>query len=172
MPMNLRPTELDKPESELWDEAVKSLDRAAKDATEGVPLKRSDILNLALQTTLEPAVNLGLVGSLKLIYWKWVVDARKRVILPSEREAIDQIFTRLASIGVGPQIAIDTYVEGAAYFAIAGELAAKTLPAAPVLNKKSTKTAAEISAEAAEYEADQEESLRHNSIGDAKKLID
>jgi hypothetical protein len=66
-----------------------------------------------------PVVNLGLAGLLKRTFW----GNATRLMSDAEREAIDQVLTKLARVGTGTYHE-DNYIDGAAYFAIAGEVGA------------------------------------------------
>jgi len=67
-----------------------------------------------------PAVNLAAAGELKAVFRKHL----RRAISPGEMEAIDMVLTKIGRVATGPRTKRDTYVDGAAYFAIAGEIAA------------------------------------------------
>lgn len=67
----------------------------------------------------EPIVNLGLAGSIKYLFW----NNATRHIGPAEHEAIDNVIQKLARLARGNEPHRDTYVDGATYFAIAGEVA-------------------------------------------------
>jgi len=95
-------------------------------ATEAQPV-RVQILNEGAQLTNgsrdaeygPPAVNLACAGELKAVIRKYM----KRDIAPGELEAIDQVCTKLGRVATGVKPKRDTYVDGATYFAIAGEIA-------------------------------------------------
>lgn len=65
-----------------------------------------------------PAVNLACAGELKAVFRKHAT----RNISPGEMEAIDQVLTKLGRLATGSFPKRDTYVDGATYFAIAGEI--------------------------------------------------
>lgn len=67
-----------------------------------------------------PAVNLSCAGELKTVFRKWAQTAGVS-ISAGEQEALDQVMTKLARRATGTAKR-DTYVDGATYFAIAGEL--------------------------------------------------
>lgn len=65
-----------------------------------------------------PWYNLGAAGALKQ-----VMREHQRVPLPaSVMEAIDQVQTKIARVLTGELSDLDTFIDGATYFAIAGEL--------------------------------------------------
>lgn len=66
-----------------------------------------------------PAINLEAAGELKLVFRKHL----RRAISAAELEAIDQVLTKLGRVATGLDPKRDTYVDGATYFAIAGEIA-------------------------------------------------
>lgn len=63
-----------------------------------------------------PLLNLSCAGELKAVIRKYA--ARK--LHPAELEALDQVLTKMSRIVTGAPKR-DTYVDGATYFAIAGE---------------------------------------------------
>lgn len=65
-----------------------------------------------------PAVNMAAAGELKAVFRKHL----RRDISAAELEALDLVFTKLGRIATGKPKR-DTYVDGATYFAIAGEIA-------------------------------------------------
>ncbi|CAH1666033.1 MULTISPECIES: DUF6378 domain-containing protein [unclassified Chelatococcus] len=65
-----------------------------------------------------PAVNLACAGELKRLIRRYAA----REIGPAEQEALDMVLTKVARLVTG-QPKPDTYVDGATYFAIAGEVA-------------------------------------------------
>ncbi len=67
----------------------------------------------------DPSVQLGLAGELKAL----VRSRMKRDVGPAEMEALDMVLTKLSRAVIGSEPGRDTYVDGAAYFAIAGECA-------------------------------------------------
>ncbi len=70
----------------------------------------------------DPSVQLGLAGELKAL----VRGRMKREVGPAEMEALDMVLTKLSRAVIGSEPGRDTYVDGAAYFAIAGECALQT----------------------------------------------
>jgi len=71
----------------------------------------------------EPAKQLGLAGAIKLM----CRENAGRLICNAEMEALDLVITKLSRAFVGSAPGRDTYVDGAAFFAIAGECAHKGL---------------------------------------------
>ncbi len=71
-----------------------------------------------------PGVNLAAAGELKAVFRKHLC----REISAGELEAIDQVLTKVGRVATGQQPKRDTYVEGATYFAIAGEIALLSKP--------------------------------------------
>lgn len=65
-----------------------------------------------------PAINLGAAGEFKQLARKHA----RRNISPAEWEALDMMITKLGRVLTGAPKR-DTYVDGATYFAIAGEIA-------------------------------------------------
>lgn len=65
-----------------------------------------------------PAVNMSAAGELKLVLRKHIA----RDISPAELEALDMVLTKVSRVITGNPKR-DSYVDGAAYFAIAGEIA-------------------------------------------------
>ena len=68
----------------------------------------------------DPGVNLACAGELKDVFWRYA-KANPREISPAEGEALDQVMTKLARLATGAA-KLDNYIDGAAYFAIAGEV--------------------------------------------------
>jgi hypothetical protein len=66
-----------------------------------------------------PAINLAAAGELKACFRKHL----RREISAGELEAIDQVLTKIGRVATGLSPKRDTYVDGATYFAIAGEIA-------------------------------------------------
>jgi hypothetical protein len=66
-----------------------------------------------------PSINLAAAGELKAVFRKHL----RRAISPGEAEAIDQVLTKIGRVATGTEPKRDTYVDGATYFAIAGEIA-------------------------------------------------
>lgn len=66
-----------------------------------------------------PHVNMSAAGDLKSALRRHIA----RQIYPAELEAIDMALTKLSRIITGPAPKLDSYVDAAAYLAIAGELA-------------------------------------------------
>lgn len=104
---------------------AKRLDSLA--ATSGNPPVRVDILHEGAMLTNgnrdveygPPAINLAAAGELKAVFRKHL----RREISPGEMEAIDQVLTKIGRVATGRNPKRDTYVDGATYFAIAGEIA-------------------------------------------------
>lgn len=71
----------------------------------------------------DPLFTLGLAGKLKQLCREYAVVGR--TIGPAELEALDMVLTKIARVFTGGIFSRDTYLDGAAYFAIAGELAEK-----------------------------------------------
>ncbi len=67
----------------------------------------------------DPSVQFALAGELKAL----VRFRMKRKVGPAEMEALDMVLTKLSRAVIGSEPGRDTYVDGAAYFAIAGECA-------------------------------------------------
>lgn len=63
-----------------------------------------------------PLVNMSCAGELKAVIRKYAT----REVHPAELEALDQVLTKMSRIVTGAPKR-DTYVDGATYFAIAGE---------------------------------------------------
>lgn len=70
----------------------------------------------------DPMVNLNCASDLKQVFWAYA-EKGGRTISNAEREALDMVLTKLSRLACGPKCKPDTYVDGAAYFAIAGEAA-------------------------------------------------
>jgi hypothetical protein len=68
----------------------------------------------------DPMVNLSCAGELKRVVRSYMQANRHRTFSSAEEEAIDAICTKLGRIATGSPVG-DNYVDGAAYFAIAGE---------------------------------------------------
>lgn len=66
-----------------------------------------------------PMLNLAAAGELKLVFRRHL----RREISSAELEAIDNVLTKLGRVATGLDPKRDTYVDGATYFAIAGEIA-------------------------------------------------
>lgn len=66
-----------------------------------------------------PKVNLACAGELKAVFRKHM----RRELSAGELEAVDMVLTKLGRVATSPAPVRDTYVDGAAYFAIAGEIA-------------------------------------------------
>ncbi len=79
-----------------------------------------------------PAVNLAAAGELKQVFRKHM----RREISPAEIEAIDMVLTKISRIATGSPKR-DTYVDGATYFAIAGEIALSDVSKITTDNDKS-----------------------------------
>lgn len=67
----------------------------------------------------DPIDNLGLAGKVKQL----LRDHCLRTIGPAEQEALDMVVTKICRCYSGADPGEDTYVDGATYFAIAGEVA-------------------------------------------------
>ncbi|WP_139202691.1 DUF6378 domain-containing protein [Rhodopseudomonas pseudopalustris] len=66
-----------------------------------------------------PKVNLACSGELKAVFRKHM----RRQLSAGELEAIDMVLTKVGRVATSPKPVRDTYVDGATYFAIAGEIA-------------------------------------------------
>lgn len=94
-----------------------------------IPL-RQQILEAGLKGTLgdrnksygDPVINLGLAGTMKQAMRDYYSE-HIRTIGPAEWEALDMVVTKLARALTGANPGRDTYIDGATYFAIAGEAA-------------------------------------------------
>lgn len=95
------------------------------------PLKdRTDILNEALRLTTSdrnstygpPLPNLTLSTKLKEAFRTYSTAS----LHPAEQEAIEMLLTKLSRIGCAQSCHMDNYVDGAAYLALAGEIARLT----------------------------------------------
>lgn len=64
-----------------------------------------------------PAHNMGCAGELKAVFRKYLT----RELHPAEQEALDMVLTKVSRVCTGAPKR-DTYVDGATYFAIAGEI--------------------------------------------------
>lgn len=69
----------------------------------------------------DPMLNLSCAGMLKQTANRF----KQRQMSAAEQEAIDQCFSKIARIYTGPRYIPDTYIDLAAYAAIAGEAAAR-----------------------------------------------
>lgn len=69
----------------------------------------------------DPLVNMRCAGELKAVIRRYL----SRPMDPGEAEAIDMVITKLSRVATGAPKA-DTYIDGATYFAIAGECAARS----------------------------------------------
>lgn len=124
-PQAPRPDMLDRLEEMLAKEIA-----AAKPLPVPQPPLRVQILNEGAALTNgdrdadygPPAINLACAGELKAVLRKYM----KRRISPGELEALDQVCTKLGRAVTGPKAKRDTFVDGATYFAIAGEIALTT----------------------------------------------
>jgi hypothetical protein len=67
----------------------------------------------------DPKVNMTCAGELKATIRRYMV----RDITPAELEALDMVLTKMSRVITGPKVKGDTYVDGAVYFSIAGEMA-------------------------------------------------
>lgn len=68
----------------------------------------------------DPLLNMRCAGELKAVARRYLA----RSMDPGEAEALDLVFTKIARVITGSPKK-DTYVDGATYFAIAGECAAR-----------------------------------------------
>lgn len=66
-----------------------------------------------------PTINLAAAGELKAVFRRHL----RRNVSAAEMEAIDNVLTKLGRLATGLEPKRDTYVDGATYFAIAGECA-------------------------------------------------
>ena len=71
----------------------------------------------------DPAVQLSLAGELKAVVHNAHMASGKRAISAAEWEAIDMVLSKVSRIVLGPKARTDSYVDLAAYAAIAGEIA-------------------------------------------------
>lgn len=69
----------------------------------------------------EPGLNLSCAGRLKQVFREYAILAGARHILPGEQEAIDMVLTKLSRLATGAKPGRDTYLDAAAYMAIAFE---------------------------------------------------
>lgn len=74
-----------------------------------------------------PGINLAAAGELKAVFRRHI----RRQISAGEMEAIDAVLTKLGRLATGLEPKRDTYVDGATYFAIAGEIALVKANAGP-----------------------------------------
>ncbi len=74
----------------------------------------------------DPLVNMTLAGELKRLIRQYA----SREIPPAELEALDMALTKISRIVTGA-VKRDSYVDGAAYLALAGEMAERASPEAP-----------------------------------------
>ena len=65
----------------------------------------------------DPGEQMALAGELKAL----IRAHAKRDILPAELEALDSVLLKISRAVIGPDPGIDTYIDMAAYAAIAGE---------------------------------------------------
>lgn len=77
----------------------------------------------------DPLINMSCAGELKAVIRKWAA----REISPAEQEALDMVITKLSRAVTGKPKG-DTYVDGATYFAIAGEMALRAKDDRPVIS--------------------------------------
>lgn len=93
-------------------------------------MNRGFILDTAKELTMgdrnkqhgDSQTNLGLAGSMKVMYWDFVRRHANRVIDAAEHEAIDMVITKLSRVATGT-LNPDNYIDMAAYAAIAGQAA-------------------------------------------------
>jgi len=69
----------------------------------------------------DPMVNHTCAGELKEVFHRYF--GKHRIVSNAERAAMDNVITKIARIATGPVVREDTYIDGAAYFAIAGSAA-------------------------------------------------
>lgn len=69
-----------------------------------------------------PRVNLTCAGELKRVFHRYNLMSGRR-LSSAEQEAIDMVITKISRVACGGEIKADTYIDGATYFAIAGEAA-------------------------------------------------
>lgn len=101
-----------------------------EDANRPVPI-RADLLKEALRLTTadrndqygDPLINTACAGELKEVFRKYHKLSGRRPIGHGEQEAIDMVLTKLSRIAAGGDVKPDTYIDAAAYFAMAGECA-------------------------------------------------
>lgn len=108
--------------------AMRAVDERRLDAIAGASTPvRVEILNEGAKLTHgnrdkeygPPAINLAAAGELKAVFRRHL----RRNITAGELEAIDQVLTKVGRVATGLDPKRDTYVDGATYFAIAGEIA-------------------------------------------------
>lgn len=100
--------------------------KEAMNAVDGKSI-RQQILERGIEITTgdrnksygDPLQNLGLAGKIKELLY----SNAQRKLGPAEREAIGLVVTKLSRIFSGSAPGRDTYLDGAVYFAIAGECA-------------------------------------------------
>jgi hypothetical protein len=89
-------------------------------------MKRDAILAKATEYTMsdrnaqygDPGEQMALAGELKNVIRTYVT----RDILPAELEALDSVLLKISRAVIGPDPGADTYIDMAAYAAIAGEV--------------------------------------------------
>jgi hypothetical protein len=74
----------------------------------------------------DPAINGACAGELKAVLRKWV----KRDMTPAEQEFLEMVLTKIARIVTGSPKR-DSYVDGAVYMTMAGEVALRALEQTP-----------------------------------------
>lgn len=75
----------------------------------------------------DPRTNMTCAGELKAVIRRYMV----RDITPAELEALDMVLTKMSRVVTGPKVKGDTYVDGAVYFSIAGEMALRASDPSP-----------------------------------------
>ncbi len=99
--------------------------------TEPIQSPREKVLRLAIDATCsdrnrsygDPVVQLGYAGHLKDDFRAMHDGEGQRLIGTGEWEALDMILTKLSRLVIGPAPGRDTYIDIAAYAAIAWECA-------------------------------------------------
>lgn len=89
-------------------------------------MDREIILKMAIAATCgdrdasygDPSINLELAGKLKALIRQYGADK----LGDAELEALDMVLTKIGRVVTGKDPKPDTYVDGAAYFAIAGQM--------------------------------------------------
>jgi hypothetical protein len=70
----------------------------------------------------EPRTTLACAGELKRVFLKYAARSSRR-IGPGEHEAVDLLLTKVSRIATGPSVQEENYIDGATFFALAGEAA-------------------------------------------------
>jgi len=97
-----------------------------------VPI-RQQILEKGIVATMEdrnksygdPHIQLELSGAIKDLCRMFHANHSPRLISHAEWDSLDNVIQKLSRVVVGPEPGEDSYVDGAVYFAIAGECAAR-----------------------------------------------